>query len=295
MIVSNILPSNYANAVAPFSPLGSSSVGEENVEAKNSTLKPVEGLAGSARQEFQRGRDNGLPESSQADSNTDAVQASTGAGNQPADPAVEQESRESSTVDQDQLERDLAQIEQLSARDREVHAHERAHASVGGAYAGAPVFQYERGPDGVSYAVAGEVPISTSKVNGDPQATIEKAQQIRRAALAPADPSPQDRQVAAYATQLELEARQELRNAEQKDRQAEQASPDAKASDEESSLQPSAVNKETAGGVANNDPNASNSEDKPRINSFDLNRKLVDIGVTISSLPPSGSLLDQLA
>jgi len=116
------------------------------------------------------------------------------------------------------LDRKLAQqealdqqtIQQLAARDREVRNHERAHAAVGGQYASAPRYEYERGPDGVNYAVGGEVSISTGGVSGDPQQTIEKAQVVRRAALAPAEPSAQDRKVAAEATQLEAQARVEL-------------------------------------------------------------------------------------
>ncbi|MBF0266296.1 MAG: hypothetical protein HQL46_13610, partial [Gammaproteobacteria bacterium] len=57
-------------------------------------------------------------------------------------------------------------------------------------------------------AVGGEVNIDVSGVSGDPQATIQKAQQIRRAATAPAEPSSKDRQVAAEASRMEAEARQ---------------------------------------------------------------------------------------
>ncbi len=102
------------------------------------------------------------------------------------------------------------QIKQLSARDREVRAHEQAHAAVGGQHAGAPSYQFQRGPDGVNYAVGGEVSIDTSPVAGDPQATLQKASQIRRAALAPAEPSAQDRKVAALASQMELQALLEI-------------------------------------------------------------------------------------
>ena len=42
------------------------------------------------------------------------------------------------------------------------------------------------------------------------EATIDKAQVVRAAALAPARPSAQDRQVAAAATRMEAEARREL-------------------------------------------------------------------------------------
>jgi len=113
----------------------------------------------------------------------------------------------------DDKNRELTQqleVQQLSARDREVRAHERAHAAVGGQYASAPTYQYQRGPDGINYAVAGEVSISAGAIAGDPEATIDKAQVVRRAALAPAEPSAQDRQVASQATKMEMDARAEL-------------------------------------------------------------------------------------
>jgi len=108
-----------------------------------------------------------------------------------------------------QFQQDQIEIRDLSARDREVRAHEQAHAAVGGQYAGAPSYQFERGPNGVSYAVSGEVPIDTGK-EATPEQTIVKSQIVRRAALAPADPSPQDRSVAAAALRVELQARAEL-------------------------------------------------------------------------------------
>ncbi|RLT93259.1 putative metalloprotease CJM1_0395 family protein [Ketobacter sp.] len=120
-------------------------------------------------------------------------------------------------------EEDLVVIDQLKARDREVRVHEAAHAAVGGRYAGSPSFEYTRGPDGRNYATGGEVSISVSEVAGDPQATIEKARVIRAAALAPAEPSVQDRRVAAEAAQLELTARNELRAVQSEASQQEKA------------------------------------------------------------------------
>jgi hypothetical protein len=107
-------------------------------------------------------------------------------------------------------EQERQQVRELAARDREVRAHEQAHANVGGQYAGAPSYSYQRGPDGRQYAVGGEVSIDVSPIPGDPQATIDKARIVRRAALAPAEPSSQDRAVAAEATALEQQARAEL-------------------------------------------------------------------------------------
>lgn len=118
------------------------------------------------------------------------------------------------------------QVDELLQRDREVKAHEQAHQSAGSSIgASAASFEYQTGPDGKRYAVGGEVSIDVSKVAGDPQATIVKAQQIRRAALAPADPSTQDRQVAAQASKMELEARKELQQQKQSQSTTESNSP----------------------------------------------------------------------
>ncbi len=123
-------------------------------------------------------------------------------------------SKDTETSRSQDLENELyqqRQLQQLKAVDREVRAHELAHIAVGGRYviSGAN-FQYERGPDGRNYAVAGEVSIDTSEVPGDPQATLTKAQIILRAALAPANPSAQDRAVAARAAALIQQARMEV-------------------------------------------------------------------------------------
>ena len=104
------------------------------------------------------------------------------------------------------------QVEKLTARDREVRAHEQAHLNAAGPYAlGGPTYTYQKGPDGKNYAVGGQVQIDTSPVKGDPEATIQKARVVRQAALAPAEPSAQDRKVAASASKLEQQARVELR------------------------------------------------------------------------------------
>lgn len=114
-------------------------------------------------------------------------------------------SQEAELTDEEQR-----QVEQLETRDREVHQHEQAHLSAAGGHArGGASYEYETGPDGKRYAVGGEVTIDTSKVSGDPEATIRKAQIIYRAALAPAEPSSQDRSIASQAKRMEMAARQE--------------------------------------------------------------------------------------
>jgi hypothetical protein len=101
-------------------------------------------------------------------------------------------------------------INQLKIRDKEVRAHEMAHANIGGTTTGAPSYTFEVGPDGKKYAVSGEVDVDLSIVPGDPQATIVKMQKVYAAALAPVSPSIQDTRVAASATQKILTAQSEL-------------------------------------------------------------------------------------
>lgn len=107
-------------------------------------------------------------------------------------------------------EGEQAQVDELRDRDREVRAHEQAHATVGGQYAGAPSYTYQTGSDNQRYAVGGEVAIDVSPVEGDPEATIDKMSIVIAAALAPAEPSPQDRKVAALAQSQLTQAMAEL-------------------------------------------------------------------------------------
>jgi len=102
-----------------------------------------------------------------------------------------------------------AEVKELQARDQEVRAHEAAHQAAAGGLGGGASFEYKTGPDGKSYAVGGEVPIDLSP-GRTPEETIRRAGQVRAAALAPADPSPQDMAVAAAAGQMEAAARQQL-------------------------------------------------------------------------------------
>ena len=117
----------------------------------------------------------------------------------------------SSSSDKQLTEEEQKQIDELKARDREVKTHEQAHIAAGGSYVkGGATYDYQTGPDGKQYAVGGSVNIDTSPVDGDPEATIAKAQVVIKAALAPAEPSGQDQKVASAARQMMNEARKEL-------------------------------------------------------------------------------------
>lgn len=105
-----------------------------------------------------------------------------------------------------------AEIAQLKQREQEVIAHEAAHKAVGGQYAGAASYTYTTGPDGKKYIDGGEVSIHTPATN-NPEEALKIAETVRRAALAPANPSSQDLSVAASAAQEAAVARAEIARA----------------------------------------------------------------------------------
>lgn len=126
-----------------------------------------------------------------------------------ASTSITPRARGSSGGNQQLTSEEQAVVSKLQARDREVRQHELAHIAAGsGLVTSGASFTYQKGPDGVNYAVGGEVQISTSP-GRTPDETIQRARQIRSAALAPAGPSGQDRAVAAQATRMEQEARME--------------------------------------------------------------------------------------
>lgn len=191
--------------------------------AAGAPLKNPDPLQPEARQQNQRGVISPTPNGDDAPVNaaeaneSSGEQAITGAEQKESGKETEQDRSDNAdtpskapSVETGPTDEERAEIQALAARDREVRAHEQAHASVGGSLAGSANFSYDSGPDGRQYAVSGEVSIDVSPVPNNPEATIRKAQQIRRAAQAPADPSPQDRQVAAQAIQMEIQARLDL-------------------------------------------------------------------------------------
>ncbi len=103
---------------------------------------------------------------------------------------------------------------QLKQRDIEVKAHESAHLANAGQYAaGGPSYTYQTGPDGRRYAIGGEVPIDVGKEK-TPEQTLQKMRIVRRAAMAPANPSSADRSIAAAAGMAEAEALREINSPE---------------------------------------------------------------------------------
>ncbi|WNO08704.1 putative metalloprotease CJM1_0395 family protein [Teredinibacter sp. KSP-S5-2] len=197
------LSSNIASHIASASPLDFVATGAKHLSSSDTVIPPIEQAPEVAKVE------NSLPSPSE-------INLSAGYGdNKEVEQTAGQASKDTEKDDVEskkeraELKLEQEEIRDLASRDREVRAHEQAHMAIGGQYAGAAQYQFKRGPDGVSYAISGEVPIDVSKASS-PEETIRKAEIVRRAALAPAEPSPQDRRVAAMATRMESDARQEL-------------------------------------------------------------------------------------
>lgn len=149
-------------------------------------------------------------QSSDQDSGTsenNSEQAKPSASEKTTDEVSEEQAQ--AQQEQEQAQLDAQQIQELQQRDNEVKAHEQAHAAIGGVHAGSPNYEYQTGPNGKKYAVGGEVSIDVSK-EASPEETIRKMQTVQAAALAPAEPSSQDRKVAAQAARNIADARAEV-------------------------------------------------------------------------------------
>jgi hypothetical protein len=201
--------SQRPGTVFPAAPGGRA---ESARQSRDGTLPQAQNGAGGAEKTAGRGAE---PVSAQrapllsAENQIAAQEARNETGSQTGKPSTGNPSDP-----QNLTEEEKKKVQELQKRDREVRAHEQAHKAAGGAHAGNPTYKTVRGPDGRSYAVSGEVKIDTSAVPNNPEATIRKMEQVKRAALAPANPSSQDRRVAAEAEAKIQKARQEKREEE---------------------------------------------------------------------------------
>ena len=97
----------------------------------------------------------------------------------------------------------LSKQELINRNYNHIYAHEMAHKMAGGSFAGS--ITIERNAEGIP--IAGHVPIKMPTLDkSNPQKTIDHANTVIRAAMAPQDPSSQDYKVAAQAEQIKMQA-----------------------------------------------------------------------------------------
>lgn len=151
------------------------------------------------------------PAASGIEAEAEAGEQQTGAVKDESSEAVQTNAVRANGVDGEPLDQEeVAQLLELKKADAAVRAHEQAHlAAAGGLAKGGASFVYQKGPDGREYAVGGEVQIDTSR-GATPEETIARMTRVRAAALAPANPSSQDRKVARSASAAMSEARLDL-------------------------------------------------------------------------------------
>ncbi|MBF0546074.1 MAG: SprA-related family protein [Candidatus Riflebacteria bacterium] len=170
---------------------------------KNETILPFK-VPGSS-QDNSSNPVSSVDNSSPSPANSPTTPSSQGSSSPPSKPFFG--SKQSNPSDS----KENSEIQQLKKTDQNVRDHEAAHVAAGGTYVkGGATFQFKTGPDGKQYAVAGEVDIDTSPVANDPEATIRKMESVKRAALAPADPSSQDQSVAVQASEEATKAQFDL-------------------------------------------------------------------------------------
>lgn len=264
MISFNPQQPTLANTVSPFENQVSRPVGEANPDARESTIRPVE-EANKSEKSLRRTQNEEKRDSADVERDEE-----------------EQENKENPQgqkgLDGEPLSREeMELIQKLAARDREVRDHEQAHAAVGGELAGAPSYEYQKGPDGKNYAVGGEVPITIQAVEGDPKATLDNARKVQRAALAPAEPSDQDRRVAARAAQLEQQALREISLLAEAERKAKAEEAEIRAEKAAQEREKDDLKKEKQ------------NLDDQRVSQAELNRKSFELTQTLVGIQNAGS------
>ncbi len=119
------------------------------------------------------------------------------------------ESSEESSASSELSPAEKRKVQELKRVDSRVRSHEQAHLAAAGSFAqGGISFEFVQGPDGNRYAVGGSVQLDASKAS-TPEETVQKLQRVKQAAMAPADPSPQDLQIAAEASRKLAQAQAE--------------------------------------------------------------------------------------
>ena len=97
----------------------------------------------------------------------------------------------------------LTKQELINKNYNHIYNHEMAHKMAGGSFAGS--ISIERDANGIP--VSGHVPIAMPVLDrNNPQKTIDHANIVIRAALAPSDPSGQDYKVAQSANSIKMRA-----------------------------------------------------------------------------------------
>jgi len=101
------------------------------------------------------------------------------------------------------------EIQRADNWEASVVQHERSHMQTGGEFAGAATYVYGKGADGKTYITGGEVSMKVP-AGGDLERLSYALERVKRAAMSPANPSPQDMMTAAMASTRQASVNQEI-------------------------------------------------------------------------------------
>ena len=110
-----------------------------------------------------------------------------------------------STADDRRIKQEIIRLKQW---ENHVIAHETAHINSGGGHIGSASYVYTYGPDGRKYVAGGAVSIKIPQ--GFSYNNIAKLKQLKRAAIASTDASPQDLASAGMISAVERSRTQKL-------------------------------------------------------------------------------------
>lgn len=100
----------------------------------------------------------------------------------------------------------------LELSQTHIQRHVESHLAVTTQHSSPPNYHY-RPFDGELFVVSGDIVFETSAEPNNPQATLEKAQLIRMASMAPAGPTLQDRNASLQAIMMAVQAKGEIDSA----------------------------------------------------------------------------------
>lgn len=163
---------------------------------KNPMLEALENLLSGKTEKELHKADEALRNSETATLEGEAV----------VNPVTEEQMTKQEKLQQPEIRQE---VRQLQMTEQEVIKHEQAHKSVGGSLTGPVSYTYTEDPDDQRYINGGEVSIN-AKEGSTPEETLKILERVRAAALAPADPSPQDLRVAASASSQIQQVRSEI-------------------------------------------------------------------------------------
>ena len=94
------------------------------------------------------------------------------------------------------------EVSELKEHESSIVSHVQAHISSGGTIVSLPSYVYTTSKSGIRFISSGDVTFKMFKITEHQSTQLDRAKTIEKAALAPINPTPQDRSVSILAQAL---------------------------------------------------------------------------------------------